>query len=297
MRRNHGPSCPRMLTYVLITVCVCVVASASMAASAGQFPRLPKLKLPGQKQTKPTPPQGRKEVNALPAPEVTAITPDSAPPGGFGEMVLTGKNFTPGTRLRLSCQGGEIHSKSFKVESAERATVQISVPTETREGPCSMELVRFAAKEGSEAETDESPSGTPEIFQVPENGPTFKISSSGKMPVGFELVLLGEGDMNFMDMMQKMAQEAQGGFGPGKMKQGQLLLAPDSVKYLQEDKTVFSKSPSSVKNVEEMTMMGKSTGVFRIVFGDGKIYNFRGAEGGDAAAHKDFLIIKKKLGK
>ena len=292
MLKNHDrPVCCRL---VLFAVSIWLAAGAWAALGAAQFPRLPKLpKMPGQKQTKPAP--GAKSPSA-PPPELTSITPDSAPPGGFGEMVLAGKNFTPGMRLHLSCQGGEIQSKGFKVETAERATGQISVPGATSEGPCQMELVRILGMTGSE--TEDSQKGTPEVFQVSEGGPTFRISSSGKMPVGIELVLMGEGDLNYMDIMQKMAKEAQGGFGPGKMKKGQLLLAPDSVKYVQEDNTVFSAPPSSVKSVDEMTMMGQPTGIFRIVFANGKIYNFQfQAGGGEKKGHEQFLMIKKRLGK
>jgi hypothetical protein len=280
----------------VVTILIALAANFSLALGAAQFPGLPKVpKLPGQKKTKPAP--GTKESGG-PPPEVTSITPDSAPPGGFGELVLAGKNFTPGMRLNLSCEGGQIQSKGFKVESAERASAQVNVPSETREGPCNIELVRFQGKAGGQTETEESAQGTPEVFQVPKGGPTFKISNSGKMPLGVELVLIGEGDLNFADVMRKIAQEAQGGFGPGKMKKGELLLAPDSVKYVQEDNTIFSAAPSSVKSIDEMTMMGQSTGVFRIVLGDGKIYNFQSqTSGGEKKGHEQFLLIKKRLGK
>lgn len=284
------------LRCAVAVILIGLAANVSVALGAAQFPRLPKVpKLPGQKKAKPAP--GAKE-SAAPPPQVSSITPDSAPPGGFGELVLAGKNFTPGMRLNLSCEGGQIQSKGFKVESAERASAQISVPSETGEGPCKLELVRFVGK-GGEAETEESGQGTPEVFQVPEGGPTFKISSSGKMPIGVELLLIGEGDLNFTDIMQKIAQEAQRGFGPGKMQKGQLLLAPDSVKYVQENNTVFSTAPSGVKSVDEMTMMGQSTGIFRIVLANGKIYNFGPQTGGgnDKKAHEQFLLIKKRLGK
>jgi len=111
------------------------------------------------------------------------------------------------------------------------------------------------------------------------------------------LVLIGEGIMNFMAMMQKMVQETQGGFGPSKMKKGQLLLAPDSVKYTQEDKTIFSESPSGVKSVDEMTMMGEPTGVFCIACGDGKIYNFQPPGSDKEKGYEQYLIVKARLGK
>jgi hypothetical protein len=69
------------------------------------------------------------------------------------------------------------------------------------------------------------------------------------------------------------------------------------VKYVQGEETVFSRPTSSVSKIEEMTMMGESSGVFRIVFMDGKIYNFMDKSESSAGKGHAFKVVKKKLGK
>jgi hypothetical protein len=267
--------------------------SAAMASAQFGFPKIKVPKLPGQKQTKP-----KAQEKAGPAPEVTAINPDSGPPGGAGEVVLTGKNFTPDLRMRFQCGESNLTSKGFKVQGAERATVSVTIPLDAREGACGIELTRYAgAGPASDEETTERPRGTPEVFAVRENGPKFTISSAGKLPISLDMLLLGEGEMNFMDMQMKMAQDMQAGFGKDKLKTGRLVLTADSIKYVQEDKVVFSATPATVKSVDEMTMMGKPVGIFRIVLTDGKIYNFGGSSQNEKAGDQAVKLIKKKLGK
>jgi hypothetical protein len=69
------------------------------------------------------------------------------------------------------------------------------------------------------------------------------------------------------------------------------------VKYVQGEETVFSRPTSSVSKIEEMTMMGESSGVFRIVFMDGKIYNFMDKSESSVGKGHAFKGVKKKLGK
>jgi hypothetical protein len=284
-------SLKRFYTF-LITICLAVACASVVSAQFG-LPKIKIPKLPGQKQTKP-----KAQEKTGPAPEITAINPDSGPPGGGGEVVLTGKNLTADLRMRFQCGESNATTKRFTVQSAERASVVVTIPLDAREGTCGIELVRVpgAGPQGDE-ETPVSVPGTPEVYAVPDNGPKFTISSSGKLPISIDMLLLGEGEMNFMDMQMKMAQEMQSGFGKNKLKTGQIQLTGDTIKYVQEDKVVFSGTSATVKSVDQMTMMGKPVGIFRIVLTDGKIYNFGGSGQGQGTLDRAVKLIKQKLGK
>ena len=296
MLRDKRLSCVRAGLTVSTVLIVSIFLAISSASAQFGLPKIKVPKLPGQKQTKPKQPE-----KSGPAPEITAIDPDSGPPGSGGQLTLTGKNLTADLRMRFQCNEASLNSKGFKVQSGERATVSVTIPLDSREGTCGIELARYSgAPPAGGGETEESPPGTPEVFSAPENGPKFTISSYGKLhllPVSIEMLLLGEGEMNFMEMQMKIAQEYQGGFGGNKLKSGQLVLLADSVKYVQEDKVVFSATPATVKSVDQMTMMGKPVGIFRIVLTDGKIYNFGGQGMDDKAVGPAVKLIKQKLGK
>lgn len=292
MHSNARTRYPKLVAFILAAFLAMIGGNVPASAQFG-LPKLPKLSKATKKNEKKT----SENPSNAPAPQLTSISPSSAPPGGAGEVVLVGQNLTPGMRLSISCEGGSIQSKGFKVESAERAVVQITVPFGTGEGPCSLELVRFAGGASGSGETEESPRGTPEMFQIPSSGPTFSISSTGKMPVSLPVVLLGEGDMDFMQLMTKMQAAMKPAFGETGEKTV-LQLSPDSVKYLRGSSTLFAESPSAVKAVQSMNMQGQSTGIFRIVFNNGKIYNFMGGSGESQTGIKDLgQFVKKKLGK
>ncbi len=270
---------------------VAALACGSMAHAQFGLPKLPKIpKLPGQKENKPAQENKVRKMAGLPAPELTAITPDAAPPGGAGELVLTGKNFTPGMSLRFNCKGGvNPHVESLKVEDSGKAVAQVSLAFNAKESPCEMFLER---PEGG-AETAESDYGSREVFQVPDSGPKFAISNAGGLPVGVDALLLAEGNQEFPQLMAKMQQAMMPGFGE-KGQKTSLLFTSDTVKYVRGQATLFSEPTSAVKAVEEMNMMGQSTGIFRIEFQDGKIYNFMGTTG-DSKKTAEF--VKKRLGK
>jgi hypothetical protein len=291
MKRSES-SVLRNVVLWCLAAALCGLAGGIAPAFAQFGLKLPKIPKVGKKDKE------KAKESERPAPQISKITPDSAPPGGLGELVLIGKNLTPDIRFRLRCPGGEVSAKGFKVESAERATVQLKVPEDTGEGACAMDLVRVQGAPPPEAnETDEVPAGTPEITTIEDSAGLFKISNSGTLPVGLEVILFGEGDMNFMEMMQKIQQEMVGGSTSAKMKPGQLLIMPDSLKYLQDGQTVFAEPPSAVKSVDEMTMMGEPQGVFRIVFNNGKIYNFSALGMNKEVSHKDVQLLKRRLGK
>jgi len=104
-----------------------------------------------------------------------------------------------------------------------------------------------------------------------------------------------------MDIMMKMqqaamAQMAQGPGNQGNQSKGEIQLNAGSIKYVQGGKETFTESISGVKSMGEMKQNGQPIGIFRIVFNDGKIYNF-GAMGSTAQAHSTFEFLQKKLGK
>lgn len=261
----------------------------------GQF-RIPKIpKLPGQKDETKKQESPKAKATQYPSPELTGISPDNAPPGGVGDLVLTGNNFGTGVSLRFDCSGPEPKLDSFKVENSTRAVVHIAIPFNAKEGACSLALLRKMGRSGP-MEISESEPGTTEVVMVPENGPKFRISnSSASMAVGLEVVLLAEGDQDFTSLAMKMSQVMMPGFG----KQGEktVLMLADSIKYMQGKDVVFTEPAGALKAVDDMNMMGQSTGIFRLEFKDGKIYNFIGAGGSAEVSKTASQIIKKRFGK
>ncbi len=298
MESRHGKHYWEILMCALGGIFVWVFTGGPTASGQIKLPKI--LKVAGKMES--TPREGTNPSKETgPAPELLQISPDSAPPGGIGELLLTGKNFTKGLRLIMWCGKPmeELATGVFKLENSGRARAQIKIPFHIGEETCTMLGLMPPLGGLSEEEEEESVLASREVVQVAAGGPTFRISKSAKMAVGVVVLLVGEGDLNFMELMQKMQGEMAGGFGKGGMKKGQLLVSPDSIEFVQEGKTVFSERASSVKEVEEMTVMGQSAGgAFRIVFTSGKIYNFQPeGEGGEESGREAFQFVKKKLGK
>lgn len=193
--------------------------------------------------------------------------------------------------MAFECDQAQVNNKSFKVQSAERASVYVSIPDNSREGSCGIKMVRWPGA-GPE-ETNEKLSGTPEAFAVPDNSPHFAVSSSSvKLPHILEMSLIGEGEMNFIDIAVKLGQ----GVHSGKNMTAQILLVADSIKCVQDDKEVFSATPATLKSVDQITgPMGGPTEFFRIVLTNGKIYNF--SRMNLREADQAVKLIKKLLGK
>jgi hypothetical protein len=97
---------------ILIVECACVLMAALVVWAAGASPSFAQLRglkvpsipqgitkpgKPGSPEVKPSRP-GSPEVQVL-----SMISPDSAPPGGHGQLVLTGRNFKDGTPLTFDC--------------------------------------------------------------------------------------------------------------------------------------------------------------------------------------------------
>jgi hypothetical protein len=275
---------PKRQVLVLVIIGLWVAGSTSASAQFG-LPKIPKLPKVSKKETKPSE-KATPEVGASAAAsvEVSQMSPDSAPPGGSGEVTLTGKGFKEGMTLDFRCQGAQFQPDSIKVTAPDHAVAQISVPTSAKEGPCGLSIASS------------------------KTGEPFRISASANMPMVLPVIFLGEGDMNFMQLMPKMQEQimkaAQGNWQQGQTSQNKpksqgLRVDSESIKYLDLDgKTVFEEKVSGVKSMGEMTQMNQPTGIFRIVFNDGKIYNFgQGLRGGGGAANQDYLFLKKRLGK
>jgi len=245
-------------------------ANTSTAAAQFGLPKIPKI--PKKTTTQSTSETKPSKSNSPEVALVLTTSPNSAPPGGHGELVLTGQNFKDGMQVQFACQGAQFKAESVKVESPTRAVVQIKVPFTAQEGPC-----EFTPSSG------------------PSGKQTFQISNSADMPVAIPASLLGEGDMQFMELMMKMQQALAPGFG-NQGEAGRIELSGGSIKYMQGDKATFSESTSAVKDLGEMKQGGQSMGIFRIAFKDGKIYNFFGGQQ-STDAHAAFVYLQKKLGK
>jgi hypothetical protein len=254
--------------------CACTVMAALLvwaattAAGVAQFglpkiPKLPKVSKSATSEVKPS--------RAATMEVVSTISPDSAPPGGHGQVVVTGQNFKAGMQVTFNCKGSQFKADSVKVESATKAVAQIQVPVTAEEGPCGTSMRSTSSKA------------------------PFQISNSANLPVSVPMGFLGEGDMQYMDMMMKMQQAMAPGFG-NQGAQGRIEFEGSSIKYVQGDKTTFTESISGVKSMGEMKQGDKPIGIFRIVFNDGKIYNFMGGQQA-TDAHAVFVFLQKKLGK
>ena len=266
---------PRIYS-VLFTRTVCTLVAviflwaAGASIGAAQFPKVPGLPKRNTKTSKP----GTSEVRpsrAGTAEVVSTISPDSAPPGGHGQVVLTGQNFKDGMQVKFNCKGAEFSPNSLKVESPTRVVAQVTVPVTAEEGPCGTSMRSEPGKE------------------------PFRISNSANMPVALSVILIGEGDMQFMDMMMNMQKAMMAGYG-NQGESGRIELEGGSIRYVKGSATTFTESISGVKSMGEMKQGGQPMGIFRIVFNDGKIYNF-GGMGSGSDGHAVFTFLQKKLGK
>ena len=304
----------------VVTMFVLAVAGAAWA----QFPKLPKItkKLPGQSDSKT-----QEQKPKGPVPEISSIEPNSAPPGGAGDLVLTGKNFANGMGVRISCKDSvSPHIDSLKVESPERAVAHVTFPDNLEDGPCEI-YVDYVM--GSDNEILPSREGTPEVVQMRSASFT-ATNSSTSLPVGLgEFGLVPEEELkdrekmgkSTMDM-KKMAEDIQSGkvnpmdpefmkkmqeasMAMSKMAQqttakaqkrvkGFLTLKSSSLTFTQEGKTVFTEPVSKVKEIADVAdPMGQSQKTFKISFSDGKTYGFEYDNSGSGNVEK----IRKKLGK
>jgi hypothetical protein len=266
------------VTLLVALGCLWGIGSGTALAQF-HLPKIPKLP---KKESKPAAP-ATKEVGASNAAtlEVSLIAPDSAPPGGTGELTITGKGFAKDSAIGFNCPHGQFSLENIQVVTPTKMTGTIHVPLDTEEGPCGVNGANLA-----------------------KGGAPFRISNSSPLPVAVAAGYIGEGDMDFMQMMMKFQQvamkNAQGSWQSGS-NSGQapppdeLHLTPSTISFYSAGQKIFEEPVSGVKNLGEMSQGGHPIGIFRIVFNDGKIYNFAGKveNSGDAT----YLYLKQKLGK
>jgi hypothetical protein len=287
MSRTRAGRDGRKSGVYLAAALVWILAGPAWAAQF-HLPKIPKL---GKSQPQPT---EQKKGSTAPAPALDSISPNSASPGAEGDLTLTGKNFDSGTGLRMNCPEAAPSITNFKVESPTRAVAHVRFPFNTKEGPCELYLAQGSAGGNTTGEMAASGAGTPSVTQV-KSDITFTISIPSAMPMALPVVYIGEGEMQFMDVMMKVQQAMQGSWqDAGKPL---LLVTKGEVKLNQGDKTVFTLPASNVKEVGQMSMMGQTVGVFRLVCNDGKIYNFMEQESSDLPKGKTVEILKASLGK
>ncbi len=262
-----------------------VVFAGGLGAAQFRLPKIPKL---GKTQ-----PAEQKKPAAAPAAELTALSLHSASPGAEGDLVLTGKNFNAGTGLRMNCPNAAPAISNFKVESPTRAVAHVRFPFNTAEGPCEIYLEQRDLVTGAGGEITASRSGTVLVTLVPSV--SFNISTPSEMPMVLPVAYVGEGEMEFTQVMMKMQEALHGSWGGSG--QAQLLVVQGRVTFKQGEQTVFDEPASNVKEVGEMAMMGEKTGVFRLVMNGGKIYNFIEKTDGGLPKGKTVEILKTALKK
>ena len=286
MSRTRAGRDGRKSGVYLMAVLIWILAGSAWAAAQFHLPKIPKL---GKSQPQPA---EQKKAATAPAPELSSISPNSASPGAEGDLELTGKNFDSGTGLRMNCPEAAPAITSFKVENPTRAAAHVRFPFNTKEGPCELYMGEGAPAGNATSEMAASGAGTPSVTQV-KSDITFTISIPSAMPMALPVIYIGEGDMQFMDVMMKVQQAMQGSWqDSGKPL---LLVAKGEVKLKQGDKMVFTLAASNVKEVGQMSMMGQNVGVFRFVCNDGKIYNFMEQESSDLPKGKTVEILKASL--
>jgi hypothetical protein len=237
-------------------------------------------------------------------PEVTAIKPDSAPPGWEGDVEFTGTNFTKSMRLRIDCVSRK--EGDFRVESAESAVLHLKIPPHAEETKC---LIALEASPGaSTAEIEPAAQGTPQIVQV--TGASFAISGTSNLPVARSACLMGEGPIGKADDMASryeaylnLQMEFQKKYvtDPSFVPGCEFYVSPDTIKYIEKGKTIFEKPASTVAKVEKFMMptpMGdQPTDVFSITWKDGKIQNFMGFAKDNSPSSQAYDELKNKLKK
>jgi hypothetical protein len=327
MTTAHKYSWSESVVLSLAATLIWIITGAAIAAA--QSPGLARVpKAPGQG----TPQAGAKKAPELP-PVLTGISPNSAPPGGIGELVLTGKNFSEGMHLRIN----GVDTVVLKVESPERAVATIRVADDAPEGEANLE---FNWRKMEEWEMSRSRVGTPEAAQVAKSV-RFTISNSAPMAVLLgEYILFPEEEINsrkseeasgnkmnemrekykrgeisqeeFMTYMMKAGQSmmAQMQMGTGAQagqlvpksmewqkqeKKGELRLYKGSISFLEGKNTLFTEPVSALKEIAAVPPPAheRTSHELQLAFNDGK-KNFLRSE---KPAEEEVSRLKKRLGK
>jgi hypothetical protein len=223
MKRGHVDSQAKKVVLFLTAALIWILTGTAIAPA--RSPGLPEVpKAPGQGAPKTARPQVPKAV-----PVLTGISPKAAPPGGMGELVLTGRNFFQGMALTIS--GVEI--LRAKVESPVRAIATIHVSENTPEGRCDLNLQWWYTANG---EISPSPQGTPEVGQI-ASSVSFMIDNSAPMMIVLgKYTLFPEEELSVRKSMYgsgKDMQQRAAANQPSKDQQQNIQKQADSMKEME----------------------------------------------------------------
>lgn len=191
--------------------------------------------------------QSSKEI----APEVTAVIPPRAARGSQTKLKINGKRFAEGAKVSFSNRG--IRVLETRVAKSSELTAEIQIASDAPTGETSLFVVnpddteveaRFEVTEAAGAAAGTIAAGSGKNVQAPQS---------------FQVFNLGEG----ISILQN----------PAKSK-GTLTLAAGKLKYVEEEKEVFSVPLAEIKEIAENSVFGVNTGTFHITLSSGKTYNF-----------------------
>jgi hypothetical protein len=195
---------------------------------------------------------------------------------------------------------------TIKAQSPERAVIQLGIPGDWKTddgvafldtGVTRVDFKVAGAPIGKAAGRGAAPAA-PSVPRAATQPGRALSSRQAAVIVEAPATFVGEGDMQFRQLVMNIQRGLAGGAKAGEvMRKGRLVVTPDFVRFVQADQTVFEAATPSVREVAPISMMGQPTGVFRIVFKSGKIYNFMDQSEGGAEKGQAFKTVKKKLGK
>jgi hypothetical protein len=221
-------------------------------------------------------------------PEVTQLGTECAAGGGkVTEIVLTGKNF-PGPSPRVEDSKWRFFPQigCSPPEGAGMGSFRLTVESLTLESP-TRAVARVLVPEGkvnADCQLTVYGPGAPLEFHI--------VNISLSQNLELEARFVGKGNLSLGQILARPMAEP-----------GLLSASPSSVKFVQGGKTLFDQPASSLKTAEGLP--GNPMWGFRILFNDGKVYNFQTlttssshvCEGGKYLAVPPAEALKKKFGK
>jgi hypothetical protein len=217
-------------------------------ATRAQLPGVPKLPGSGNKNTRDTKP------SAKDTPTIKQVSPSKILPGKPFDLTITGTNLTEGMDIALACHDQmnghdaaafTVKPVSVKATSSATLVAHVEFPAGHTDSHCRLTAVG------------------PDIMP----GTQVVVSEHINDPMQLSGRFIGEGELEPMQMAQQI--------GPAMQRTGEKFeLLPGSVRYTQGGKTLFDRPISDIKSIEPVKINGSSSGMFRLVFKDGKTYNF-----------------------
>jgi len=241
----------------LITVLVLALAGVvSAPASRAQLPNVPKV-TGGNKNTRNTRP-GAKDT-----PTIKQISPAKVLPGKPFDLTISGANLSEGMDIALACHDQmnghdaaafSVKPTSVKASSPSSLVAHIDFPSGHSDSRCQISGVGI---------------------DMPSNL-SVMVSEHANDPVLLSGRFIGEGELEPMQMAMQI--------GPAMQRTGEKFeLLPGSVRYTQNGKPLCDRPISDIKIVEPIKVNGSTSGIYRLVFKDGKQYNFIPAGQGEDA--------------